>query len=106
MDVCLGAIMNPGSHRTRRWEGNATMMTTRRAFLAGSAAALAASYAPAWGQAAPPTRVKVIDVHSHWYPPEWLELVEKEATDNGATKIERNSRGFMVISIPGLGVTF
>ena len=54
----------------------------------------------------PPTRVKVIDVHSHWYPPEWLELVEKEAVDNGATKIERNARGFMVISIPGLGVTF
>src|SRR5689334_1734526 len=82
------------------------MTTTRRAFLASSTAALAASYAPAWGQAAPPTRVKVIDVHSHWYPPEWLELVEKEATDNGATKIERNARGFMVISIPGLGVTF
>ena len=83
------------------------MMTTRRAFLTATSAALAAASLPAWAQGSPPvTRVKVIDVHSHWYPPEWLELVEKEAVDNGATKIERNARGNMVISIPGLGVTF
>ena len=76
------------------------MMASRRAFLASSAAAVAALRVPAWGQTAPPTRVKVIDVHSHWYPPEWLELVEKEAVGNGANKIERNARGHMVISIP------
>src|SRR3954469_6467510 len=101
--MLLARIMKSGVTPERHWEGHAAMTTSRRAFLAGSAAALAASYAPALGQAAPPTRVKVIDVHSHWYPPEWLELVEKEAVGNGANKIERNARGQMVISIPGLG---
>ena len=79
-------------------------MITRRGFLAGSAAALLAdTTGPSWAQQAPRTRV--IDVHAHWYPPQWLELVEKEAGANGG-RVERNARGNMVVVIPGLSVTF
>jgi len=75
-------------------------MLTRRGFLAGSAAALLAdATAPSWAQQT--TRTRVIDVHAHWYPPQWLELVEKEAGANGG-RVERNARGNMVIVIPGL----
>lgn len=82
------------------------MTISRRSFLAGSAAAIAAGSLDAAAQGTPPaTRVKVIDIHAHWYPPEWLELVEKEAEGNGGTP-ERNARGFLVVKIPGLTVTF
>ena len=73
-------------------------MFTRRGFLAGSAAALMAhATGPSSAQQTPRTRV--IDIHAHWYPPQWLELIEKESGDNGA-RIERNARGNMVIVIP------
>ena len=51
------------------------------------------------------TRVRVIDVHAHWYPPEWLALMEKEGDANGA-KMSRNARGQLVATIPGLSVVF
>src|SRR6185369_14751159 len=79
-------------------------MVTRRGFLAGSAAALLAhATGPSWAQQA--ARTRVIDVHAHWYPPQWLELIEKEAGENGA-RIERNARGYLMAVIPGLTVTF
>ena len=79
-------------------------MVTRRLFLAGSTASLLAGAAsPSWAQQTP--RPRVIDVHAHWYPPQWLELIEKEAGENGA-RIERNARGNLVAVIPGLSVTF
>ena len=59
-------------------------MLTRRGFLAGSAAALLAdATGPSWAQQT--ARTRVIDIHAHWYPPQWLELIEKEAGANGAT---------------------
>ena len=30
----------------------------------------------------------VIDAHFHWYPPEFLALIEKEGAANGVTNIE------------------
>src|SRR6267154_4169233 len=79
-------------------------MLTQRDLLAGSAAALLAGAAgPSFAQQA--ARARVIDVHAHWYPPQWLELVEKESETNGA-RVERNARGNLVIVIPGLSVTF
>ncbi len=78
-------------------------MLTRRGFLAGSAAA--ALLGRPFAAAAQNARVRAIDVHAHWYPPEWLALIEKEAGANGA-KVERNQRGHMVIAIPGLSVAF
>jgi aminocarboxymuconate-semialdehyde decarboxylase len=81
-------------------------MVTRRGFLAGSAAALL------WGtidaavqEAASAPRVRVIDVHAHWYPPEWVELMEREGDANGA-KMGRNSRGYVTATVPGLSVSF
>jgi aminocarboxymuconate-semialdehyde decarboxylase len=79
-------------------------MFTRRGFLAGTAAAfLADATDPLRAQQT--QRPRVIDIHAHWYPPQWLELIEKESGENGA-RIERNARGNMVIVIPGLSVTF
>lgn len=83
------------------------MTVTRRGFLAGSAAAVLAHPLDGMAQGSPPvTRVRVIDVHAHWYPPEWLDLIEKEAAANGATRVERNARGNMAVVIPGLSVSF
>jgi aminocarboxymuconate-semialdehyde decarboxylase len=81
-------------------------MLTRRDILTGSAAALVAGSIDASAQdGAKQTRVRVIDVHAHWYPPEWLALMEKEGDANGA-KMSRNARGLLVATIPGLSVTF
>ena len=81
-------------------------MFTRRDLLAGSAAALVAGSFDASAQdGAKQTRVRVVDVHAHWYPPEWLALMEKEGDANGA-KMSRNARGLLVATIPGLSVVF
>ena len=85
-------------------------MFTRRDILVGSASALVAgsidASAPISAQDGPKqTRVRVIDVHAHWYPPEWLALMEKEGDANGA-KMSRNARGLLVATIPGLSVVF
>ncbi len=34
-------------------------------------------------------RVRTIDIHAHWYPPEWLKLFEKEGPKEGA-RLERS----------------
>ena len=78
-------------------------MFTRRAFLSGSAAALVMSAGEVRAQAAP--RVRVVDIHAHWYPPEWVALLEREGDANGA-KIGRNARGNVTASIPNLSVSF
>src|SRR5262249_55077608 len=81
-------------------------MLTRRDVLAGTAAALVAGSIDAHAQAGTrQTRGRVVDVHAHWYPPEWLALLEKEGNANGA-KMSRNARGQLVATIPGLSVVF
>jgi aminocarboxymuconate-semialdehyde decarboxylase len=80
-------------------------MVTRRGLLLGSAAALSGAFG-AGAQVSPqPPRVRVIDVHAHWYPPEWVALLEREGDANGA-KIGRNARGHLTASIPNLSVSF
>ena len=66
-------------------------MITRRGLLASSAAALLSGTIDANAQDTPrtPPRVRVIDVHAHWYPPEWIALLEREGDANGA-KMGRN----------------
>ncbi len=83
-------------------------MLTRRGFVAGSTAALLGGTLPIRCARAPRTpkpRVRVIDVHAHWYPPEWVALLEREGDANGA-KMGRNQRGNVTITIPGLTVSF
>ena len=81
-------------------------MFTRRGLLAGSAAALLSGTIDSRAQeTAKISRVKVIDVHAHWYPPEWVALLEREGDANGA-KMGRNQRGNVTIQIPGLTVSF
>jgi aminocarboxymuconate-semialdehyde decarboxylase len=90
------------SHRSDEEES----MFTRRGLLAGSAAALLSGTIDSRAQeTAKISRVKVIDVHAHWYPPEWVALLEREGDANGA-KIGRNQRGNVTIQIPGLTVSF
>jgi aminocarboxymuconate-semialdehyde decarboxylase len=84
-------------------------MLTRRGLLAGSAATLlttAFDTRKGWAQdATKQTRVRVVDVHAHWYPPEWVALMEREGDANGA-KMGRNERGNVSATIPGLSVVF
>src|SRR5882757_4248770 len=83
--------------------GGRTTMLTRRGFVAGSAAALLGG---AGGASAQPTpRVRVIDIHAHWYPPDWVALMERAGDANGA-RIGRNARGHVTAAIPNLSVTF
>ena len=37
-----------------------------------------------------------IDTHAHWYPPEWLDLVQKDGHKEGAV-IERNAAGYRFV---------
>lgn len=46
-----------------------------------------------------------IDIHAHWYPREWVALLEKEGPSNGA-KVARNSRGNVAIEVPGYNHSF
>lgn len=46
-----------------------------------------------------------IDIHAHWYPREWVTLLEKEGGANGA-KAFRNARGNVAIEVPGYNHAF
>ncbi len=48
---------------------------------------------------------KVIDLHTHWFSPEWVSLIQKEATANGA-KIGKDSKGNLTLIAPGLNTPF
>ena len=85
------------------------MAIERRAFLTGIAAAGAASLispkAEAAQEIAPRPKFHyskpVIDAHTHWYPPEFVDLIEKEGAANGVKDIRRNEKGELECSIPG-----
>src|SRR5258706_12489655 len=39
--------------------------------------------------------MRTIDIHAHWYPQEWLKLVEKEGPKEGE-RLERGPKGYVV----------
>src|SRR5947207_2596847 len=45
-------------------------------------------------QAAPPRR-RVVDIHAHWYPADWLKLFERDGPAEGA-KLDRNGTGYTI----------
>ena len=45
----------------------------------------------------------VIDVHAHWFPPEWIALLEDEGAANGA-KMGKNKKGWTTITLPGVAL--
>src|SRR3982074_265706 len=80
------------------------MAMTKRDFLIGAAAASGGgmlSRVHASGQ----TDRRVIDAHTHWYPAEWVELVQKEGEAAGA-RIGRNDRGGITFNAGGIGAVF
>ena len=67
------------------------MAMTKRDFLIGAAVASSGvmlSRIDASGQAGR----RVIDAHTHWYPAQWVDLVQNEGEAAGA-RIGRNDRG-------------
>src|SRR4051812_10640697 len=77
-------------------------MITRRRFLSATAAAGglalgACAGAPAQG----PNRYRIIDAHAHWYPREFVALMEKEGPANGARMGKDNAGNPVVLSVPG-----
>jgi aminocarboxymuconate-semialdehyde decarboxylase len=80
------------------------MALSRRDFLI-SAAAATSGLAIRHPNAAAQARVRVIDAHTHWYPPEWVELVQKEGEAAGA-RLGRNDRGGITFNAAGIGAVF
>jgi aminocarboxymuconate-semialdehyde decarboxylase len=97
--------MNPDrdSNPVQYSEGN--MAIERREFLTGLAAVGASALVKS-GEAAAQQSGKryaqpVIDAHVHWYPPEYVDLIEKDGAANGVTDIRRNDKGELECVMPG-----
>jgi len=45
--------------------------------------------------------MQIIDTHAHWYPQEFIALLDREAAANGG-KMVRNGKGVPVFSLPGV----
>ena len=45
----------------------------------------------------------VIDVHAHWFPREWIALLEEEGPAHGA-KLGKNSKGWTTLTLPGVAL--
>ena len=43
--------------------------------------------------------VPIIDTHAHWYPQQFIDLLDREAVDNGAA-MSRNAKGAPVFKLP------
>jgi predicted TIM-barrel fold metal-dependent hydrolase len=85
------------------------MPVTRRQLLAGVAAA-GASLAARTGRAADASAQArrdaiVVDTHAHYFPEEWVRLVEREGGSNGA-RIGHDERGAPTFSVSGMDATF
>ena len=81
------------------------MAITKREFLLSSAAAAAALTVERTDAAAQGDRIRIADAHTHWYPPEWVDLVKTEGAANGA-RIGTDERGNVTFAVPGLTAEF
>src|SRR6266513_2732824 len=84
------------------------MAIARRQFVVGalaSGAALLARRGAAQTSDAANHPAPVIDTHAHFFPEEWVRLVEREGAANGA-KIGRNAQGAPTFSVPGMDASF
>jgi len=81
------------------------MTRTRREFLAGvSAAGVSTMVRSARASAGAPQGARryakpVVDLHFHWYPKEFMDLLEKEGAANGA-RVSRSKTGELVVQTP------
>ncbi len=48
---------------------------------------------------------RVIDVHAHWYPPEFVAIIEREGPSAGA-KVSKNEQGWTTFAIGGISTFF
>ena len=51
----------------------------------------------------PARKGPVIDIHAHWFPPEWVELIEAEGNQNGA-RVERTEKGLSLNLLRGINM--
>ena len=81
------------------------MTMTRRRFLAGLAAAGGTMLTGCADMPAQTGRrgynVRIIDAHAHWYPREFVTLLEKEGPANGARMGKDAAGDPVVLSVPG-----
>jgi hypothetical protein len=80
------------------------MAMTKRDFLIGAAAASGGVMFSRIDASAQAER-RVIDAHTHWYPAQWVELVQNEGEAAGA-RIGRNDRGGITFNAGGIGAVF
>jgi aminocarboxymuconate-semialdehyde decarboxylase len=80
------------------------MAISKREFVIGAAAAGGGMLLGRLNAAAQTGR-RVIDAHTHWYPAEWVELVQKEGEAAGA-RLGRNDRGSTTFSAAGINAVF
>ncbi|MFL5391956.1 MAG: hypothetical protein ACJ79G_03880, partial [Myxococcales bacterium] len=81
------------------------MAFPRRQLLAGAALLGGAALSrKAFGETEKP-RGAVIDTHAHYYPADWVALIEREGPKNGA-KIGKNAKGAPTLAVPGIDAFF
>ena len=77
-------------------------MITRRRFLAAAAAAGGVTLGGCAGMSAQGrASYRIIDAHAHWYPREFVALMESEGPANGARMGKDNAGNPVVLSVPG-----
>jgi hypothetical protein len=80
------------------------MTISKREFLVGATAAGGGMLLGRFNAAAQAGR-RVVDAHTHWYPAEWVELVQNEGEAAGA-RLGRNASGGITFNAAGINAVF